>query len=87
LTDVVPDSKIAETIRDCVQGNLPFSELPARLVEEALISGTQDNVTVLIAQVLPENCSAYSETVTDLTCTGAYPVAAAQALSLSMKEF
>jgi len=87
LTDVIPDSKIAETIRDCVMGNLPFSELPARLVEEALISGTQDNVTVLAAQVLPENCSVYSENVTDLTCTGAYPVAAAQALSLSMKEF
>jgi protein phosphatase len=87
LTDVIPDNKIAETIRDCVMGNLSFSQLPACLVEQALISGTLDNVTVLAAQVLPENCSVYSENVTDLTCTGAYPVAAAQALSLSMKEF
>ena len=74
LTDVVDKSQIAATITTWQSGQCDFSEVPGRLIQQALSEGTTDNVTVLCCEYQPEN------QVLARTLTGAYPVVAARAI-------
>jgi len=73
LTDVLSDDEIAAHIRFYQTGRCTFEELPVRLVEAALAAGTTDNVTVLCCEYEPESVPPVHPT--DVTLTGAYPVA------------
>ena len=80
LTDVLSNEDIAACVNACRQGEFPFPELPKHLVDQALMAGTQDNVTVLCCEYHDEPEQA------GLTTTGAYPAAAAQAIQNLHKE-
>jgi len=80
LTDVVPDSQLAQQLGACREGYSELPQLPCRLIDQALNAETGDNVTVLCCHYLPETeplCR---------TLTGAYPVAAARAIRDLTKE-
>ena len=71
LTDVVTDEEIAEEIRTCRMGVHSFEALPRRLVNRAIDSGTQDNVTALCYEHAPPR--RLDPTAVSATLTRAYP--------------
>ena len=84
LTDVLTDDQIAQAIESYHTGEYAFDELPNRLIDQALQTGTQDNVTVLVCEYDP--AEAQKSRITRKTLTGAYPVALMTSLRNLMKE-
>ena len=78
LTDVVSDDEIATLFEDCLDRQRSIEVLPERLIDRALKSGTQDNVSVMCCHYQPqEHCPSGLQ---DQTVTGSYPVERARAL-------
>jgi serine/threonine protein phosphatase PrpC len=84
LTDVVTDTEIADWIAATREGRLTFSDLPQQLANEALLAGTQDNVTVVGCEYKPEPTA----TITDpnRTLTSAYPLQMARTMQSLCEE-
>ncbi|MBK8270292.1 MAG: serine/threonine-protein phosphatase [Planctomycetes bacterium] len=77
LTDVLSDEEIAEVIASCRVGRFPFSELPEKLVRQALDAGTCDNTTALCYH----HGSVHIRVNCDRTRTAAYVEAVAHTMS------
>lgn len=84
LTDVLADQNLADMISACRAGFFPFTELPGRLVDQALRADAQDNVTVVCCEYQPED-QARSSSI-ERTLTGVYPVGLAIGLCDIFKE-
>lgn len=78
LTDVLSDGQIARKIEECKAGEFSFEELPVHLVDDALMAGATDNITVLCCHYCPP--SPHPNPMTETTLTGAYPVAVGRIL-------
>lgn len=84
LTDVIDDENIADSIRKYQNGTLSFKCLPKYLVQDAITSGTTDNVTVLCCEYLGDLTT--KQQPADSTLTGTYPAKVAQILQSLNKE-
>ena len=78
LSDVLSDEGITQIIRSHQDDDLPFDDLPRRLVAAALSQGTRDNTSVLCCWHQPE--SAITPLLPEQTITAGYRVELAKVL-------
>jgi serine/threonine protein phosphatase PrpC len=84
LTDVLTDETITALIREYECGTFHFEELPQILVQEALVAGTTDNVTVLCYEHQASPAPGLHPLTR--TLTGSYSTAVGKTLNHFYKE-
>lgn len=83
FSDVVSERQIADFVRLFREGHISLEDLPEHLAEVALQLDTQDNVTVVCCEYLPDASQA---PIRSHTQTAAYPVARAEACRTLFQE-
>ena len=51
LWDVMSNLQVAELAQDLIRRNIPFTSMARELCNEALLRGSQDNVTVILVDL------------------------------------